>query len=165
MIALIVLVLWFQFAMSGVPETARHNRMILAPVVSNAPVARDETRGSNNPTANSPNNSATEGSKGETEDLGEDPDPLEIYLNLAFSGSVLIFGFLVLLLEVFVILKTNKKWDDASIKLFGITVIVIAALFVIPAGYNQQQIAPMMGLLGAITGYLLGRSEKGDVPK
>jgi hypothetical protein len=40
------------------------------------------------------------------------------------------------------------------------TIVVTAGLFVIPAGYSQNQMTPLMGLLGAVAGYILGKEEK-----
>jgi hypothetical protein len=36
--------------------------------------------------------------------------------------------------------------------------IVTGTLFLVAAGYDAQHIAPSMGLLGTIAGYLLGRN-------
>jgi hypothetical protein len=43
--------------------------------------------------------------------------------------------------------------------------VVTAGLFLIPASYSNDQIAPLIGLLGTIVGYLLGKSseEKDDL--
>jgi hypothetical protein len=35
-------------------------------------------------------------------------------------------------------------------------------MFLITAGYTSDQIAPMIGLLGTIAGYLLGKSTQGS---
>ena len=37
--------------------------------------------------------------------------------------------------------------------------VVTAGLYLIVAGYSDTQIAPMMGLLGTIIGYLLGKTD------
>ena len=42
----------------------------------------------------------------------------------------------------------------------GLTLVLVAGLFLITAGYSQNQVAPMMGLLGTIVGFLLGTTEK-----
>ncbi len=43
------------------------------------------------------------------------------------------------------------------VKFVTITLIIISTLFLITAGYSNNQIAPAVGLLGTIAGYLLGR--------
>lgn len=40
---------------------------------------------------------------------------------------------------------------------------VIAGLFLITAGDSESQSAPMIGLLGTIAGYLLGKTESSTV--
>ena len=41
---------------------------------------------------------------------------------------------------------------------------LIAGLFLIFAGYSQDQMAPMMGLLGTVAGYLLGKENLSGLP-
>lgn len=85
----------------------------------------------------------------------------EIYLSIA----VLIFGLILTILECIIIIKMNMGWNVDSIRIVGITLVVTAGLFLIPASYNNEQIAPLVGLLGTIVGYLLGKSsdEKDDL--
>jgi hypothetical protein len=77
---------------------------------------------------------------------------------LALSLGVLAFGLLVMGLEVLVVVRTAKAWDTDSTRIVGLTLVVVAGLFLITAGYSQDQIAPMVGLLGTVAGYLLGKS-------
>src|SRR5713226_3309219 len=72
--------------------------------------------------------------------------------------GILIFGFLTILLEVLVMLKLQKGWGTQSIRIVGLTLVLTSGLFLIVTGYSQDQIAPMIGLLGTITGFLLGRT-------
>jgi ABC-type xylose transport system permease subunit len=55
------------------------------------------------------------------------------------------------------------------LRAFALVLIIVAAVFLIVAGYTEQQIAPVMGLLGTIAGYLLGSrhssGESGDEEK
>jgi len=39
-----------------------------------------------------------------------------------------------------------------------IPMVVMSAVFLVVAGYDDQQIAPAMGLLGTVVGYVLGTS-------
>jgi hypothetical protein len=82
----------------------------------------------------------------------------EIYLSL----GVLAFGVILILFTGFVALKKNSGWDQEATRIFAVSVIVTAGLFLITAGYSDQQIAPMFGLLGTIVGYLLGKSPSGE---
>jgi len=82
----------------------------------------------------------------------------EIYLSL----GVLVFGLILVVFTVILALRKNTGWDQESTRVFTISLIVTAGLFLITAGYSDQQIAPMFGLLGTIVGYLLGKSPPGE---
>lgn len=83
---------------------------------------------------------------------------IEIYLSL----GVLAFGLILIIFTGIVALKRNSGWDPEATRIFAVSVIVTAGLFLITAGYSDQQIAPMFGLLGTIIGYLLGKSTSGE---
>jgi hypothetical protein len=79
--------------------------------------------------------------------------------NLAWG--ILIFTFLALCIEAVVVVKAQKPWSPQSIlRVFGITFIVPLSVLLIVAGYSENQIAPVIGLLGVIAGYLLGNNDK-----
>ena len=80
----------------------------------------------------------------------------EIFLSL----SVLIFGLIVMGIELY-LMKVNNFDQNQTIKFVLVTLIITSALFLIAAGFSNNQIAPAMGLLGTVAGYLLGR---GDTP-
>ena len=80
----------------------------------------------------------------------------ELYLSLA----VLLFGLLILGGQMAIMLKVGKGWGPNAIRISGLTLVIISGVFLLTAGYSQEQIAPMIGLLGTIAGYLLGKSEK-----
>jgi len=78
---------------------------------------------------------------------------------IRLSWGVLLFGAFIILLEFSVMLRLKKGWGTNSIRITGISLVVIAGLFLIVAGYSQNQIAPMMGLLGTIAGFLMGKTD------
>ena len=82
------------------------------------------------------------------------------WTEIAFACSVLVFGLLLVLIEAFLALK-GKLSGNAAFKLIGLTIVICAGVFVIPAGFSSNQMTPLMGLLGAVAGYLLGK----DAPK
>lgn len=89
----------------------------------------------------------------------DNPTPTVIPLSrLEFSLSiiVLIFGLLLTLLEIYLI-KIKKIDAEDTIKFITITLIITSTLYLITAGYSNDQIAPAVGLLGTIAGYLLGK--------
>ena len=78
---------------------------------------------------------------------------------IALSIGVLVFGAIAMGLQILVMLRQNKYWDTWAIKIVGLTLVITAGLFLIVAGYSQDQVAPMMGILGTVIGYLLGKDE------
>jgi len=82
---------------------------------------------------------------------------LELYLSL----GVLIFGLILIIFTGIVAYKKNSGWDQEANRICVVSVIVTAGLFLMTAGYSDQQVAPMFGLLGTIIGYLLGKSPPG----
>lgn len=76
------------------------------------------------------------------------------------SSSVLIFGLLVFLAELY-LMRFISFQPEQSIKLIAVTLIVVSTLFIITAGFSSEQIAPAMGLFGTVAGYMLGRSQAG----
>ena len=82
---------------------------------------------------------------------------------LWLSFGVLIFGFLVMLVELY-LMKVNHFDQGQALKFILVTLVITSALFLIAAGFSNNQIASAMGLLGTIAGYLLGRSQSDDAP-
>jgi hypothetical protein len=74
---------------------------------------------------------------------------------MTISSAVLVFG----LLTICITARLLRKESDSHIVLrtLGTILILTFAVFLIVAGYSDQQIAPAMGLLGTIAGYLLGK--------
>jgi hypothetical protein len=73
---------------------------------------------------------------------------------MTISASVLVFGCFIMLLATILLYRGTTSHD--VLKLFGTMIIVISAVFLVVAGYSDTQIAPVIGLLGTIAGYLLG---------
>ncbi|MDO9068610.1 MAG: hypothetical protein Q7W05_09150 [Deltaproteobacteria bacterium] len=81
---------------------------------------------------------------------------------MTISASVLVFGLCVILLATYLV-KIGKKAEDV-LRIFGTILIVMMAVFLVVAGYTDTQVAPVMGLLGTIAGYLLGKETKENKP-
>lgn len=73
---------------------------------------------------------------------------------LFLSCSILIFGLVVLFLMASLVRKGSDA--DQVLRVCSLPLIIVAAIFLVVTGYTSEQIAPVMGLLGAIAGYLLG---------
>lgn len=77
---------------------------------------------------------------------------------MTMSSAVLLFGVFTLVLALIVLTK-GYKWE-AVLKIFGTVLIIVLTVFLIVAGYSDNQIAPAVGLMGTIAGYLLGKDAK-----
>lgn len=75
------------------------------------------------------------------------------------AGTVIGFGVFVLICITYLISK--DKPIESLLRPFGTILIIIGALFLIVAGYSEKQIAPVIGLLGTVAGYILGRNSSG----
>jgi flagellar basal body-associated protein FliL len=78
----------------------------------------------------------------------------EIYLSII----VILFGLILVILTVYIAHGNNRGWDQEATRIFSFSVVITAGLFLMTAGYDSEQVAPMFGLLGTIVGYLLGKS-------
>jgi len=117
--------------------------------IPDRPRANDEDRGSiaRSP-ASSSDTSNNEGSRNWT--------TIEIVLSVA----LLVFALLIFSLQTVIIMKLKVDWTPMSILRFnGLTLIIAGGLLLVIAGYSNQQMSPVIGLLGAIAGYLLGAGD------
>lgn len=84
--------------------------------------------------------------------------PPHDYREIVLSLLVLSFGVILTLLQHRVLLKRPQDISQEGILvLHSVTLIVVATLFLITAGYTERQVAPAMGLFGTIIGYILGK--------
>jgi hypothetical protein len=79
---------------------------------------------------------------------------------MTISASVLVFGLAVMLLSARALIRGIPA--SAVLRLFGMLTIIVMSVFLIVAGYNTEQVAPVVGLLGTLAGYLVGRSASSD---
>ena len=95
----------------------------------------------------------------ETLDIGKTPKEeikgerslTEIYLSL----GLLLFGLILAFLQTFVVIKKGTGWERNSIRLIGLTLVLTLGAVLLPVGYSEQQVTPLMTLLGIVAGYLL----------
>jgi Na+/proline symporter len=81
-------------------------------------------------------------------------DSLQFWLCILSVG----LGLFVLAGQYMLLRRLTHITSDDIIKNSAITIVIIAAVVLIIAGYNSQQTAQAFGLFGTIIGYLLGRS-------
>jgi len=80
---------------------------------------------------------------------------IEVYLSI----GVLVFSIIVMALQYWHLKHQGQSWNPEAVTRFiGFPLVISASLFLVVAGYSDQQVAPVFALLGAIAGYLFGKS-------
>ncbi len=79
---------------------------------------------------------------------------LVIWLSL----SILLFGLAIIGIMAYLIYKDCDP--RGVLRAFCVPLIVVSAIFLVVTGYSQEQITPVIGLLGTIAGYLLGSRDR-----
>ena len=71
------------------------------------------------------------------------------------------FGILLIAMLTMCLLTYSLRGKDVSgshiVRVFGIVLILSFSSILLLVGYNKDQLTPIVGLFGAIAGYLLGR--------
>jgi hypothetical protein len=76
-------------------------------------------------------------------------------------GFVALIGLATLAVQAVVLFRTQAAVQDAT-RITMITLIITLAVGTLVMGYDERQIAPVLGLFGSIVGYLLGRGDRAD---
>ncbi|WP_155754921.1 hypothetical protein [Burkholderia thailandensis] len=76
---------------------------------------------------------------------------------MTISAVVLVFGLVTIGIAAGLILRRIPH--IAVLRVLGTVLILVFAVFLVVAGYSDKQIASVLGLLGTVAGYLLGKSE------
>lgn len=79
--------------------------------------------------------------------------------------SGIIMGFSLILVAFMAYLIKTGSEQESVLKVFGTILVIVAAVFLIVAGYSEKQIAPVIGLLGTIVGYILGKGQSPTITK
>lgn len=72
------------------------------------------------------------------------------------SGPLIALAVLLMAGLFITMAVTKSGLNDQYFRAYALTLIVFAGLFLIVVGWNQDQLAGMMGLLGTLAGYILG---------
>lgn len=83
--------------------------------------------------------------------------------DMVLSLSLIILGFGVIVLGFItyvVITKIDSITSDLLLKVYLTPLIIVCAVFLIITGYSEQQVSPIIGLLGTIAGYLLAKGKE-----
>jgi len=81
------------------------------------------------------------------------------------SIAVLVYSTIIISLLVSVAFRSGQWWTPMSFKLTALTIIISASLFLMTAGYNENQLTPVIGLFGTIAGYILGQGSSALVAR
>ena len=79
-----------------------------------------------------------------------------------FLLSLLILSFGIVLILLIILAKKIGGIEissDQFLRLVSIILIIISSLLIISSGFNDKQISSVVGLLGTLAGYLLGRRD------
>lgn len=84
----------------------------------------------------------------------------EVYLSI----GILVFGAIITVALLYLLASRTKSAPSSefidAIRYPIVIVIIIGSIFLVTAGYNTNQMAPILGLMGTIAGYLMGRSKQ-----
>ncbi len=78
---------------------------------------------------------------------------------LGGAAMVLVFS-LICFAVAFLLRRLGQFSDENVIRILALVLIVTGTLFLVTMGYSANQIAPALGLLGTIAGYMLGRADR-----
>lgn len=74
--------------------------------------------------------------------------------------GVLMFSFAALILSTLLLWRANAQ-PTQVLRIFGVISILGLSALLLVVGYSNDQLTPIVGLFGAIAGYLLGKDSKG----
>ena len=77
--------------------------------------------------------------------------------NIYLSWALLGFGALIICFELYILNKRGNPWNEMNFKVVTTSLVIIMATFLVVAGFSNEQITPIVGLLAAIVGYILGK--------
>lgn len=75
------------------------------------------------------------------------------------SIGVFVFSFSALIMATALLWRANAR-PQQVLKIFGVLSIIGFSALLLVVGYNNEQLTPIVGLFGAIAGYLLGKDSK-----
>jgi hypothetical protein len=75
------------------------------------------------------------------------------------SAGVLAFSGITVILATLLLWRSSAQ-PQQILRVFGIITIVGFSALLLVVGYSNEQLTPIVGLFGAIAGYLLGKDSK-----
>lgn len=78
--------------------------------------------------------------------------------------AVLSFGGVVVMIEAAVMIIRKRGWGPQSIRIVGLTVIIISTIFLAVSTVSAERLSAAYAVLGVVAGYLVGHSDKQKGP-
>ena len=86
------------------------------------------------------------------------PESKSVFADEEIVKTILVTAFnLVIFLFLLFRIKVDRMEADDYIRVLILTLVICASMYLIAAGWDNQQTAPAFGILGTIAGYLLGK--------
>ncbi len=83
--------------------------------------------------------------------------------NQSFGLSVLVLVALIITLWLIQWPQSkveNRLSDGAQIRIFGLALIIFGSIYLVTAGFDKEQINPVLTIFGTVAGYLLAKETK-----
>lgn len=77
----------------------------------------------------------------------------------ALPISFLVFGVLIIGMEILVLYRKDQGFGPQAVRIVGITIILVIGSALASTNLAQERLTGLIGLLGTLAGYLAGRSE------
>jgi CHASE2 domain-containing sensor protein len=90
---------------------------------------------------------------------GEITQPWSPELVIYLSTAILLVTALALILGSILMWKRANSSQDI-LRLYGVVIIVGLSALLLVTGFSNEQLTPIVGLFGAMAGYLLGKESK-----
>ena len=82
---------------------------------------------------------------------------------LDIQSSIFLLGALALMCETMIVGTARSKLSEHGVlRLYGTTLIIIIVGVIATGDFSEQQLTPIVGLMGTIIGYLLGKTDKAE---
>ena len=93
--------------------------------------------------------------------VGESGQPWTPMLIGCLTAGILIFSLITMIFMV----RALKDHDAGDVlRLFTVPQVVVAALLLVILGFSNQQMTPVIGLLGTLVGYILSTGRQRQQP-
>jgi hypothetical protein len=82
-------------------------------------------------------------------------------LVILLGAGIICFSVITFLLVALLMWRSNAQ-PHHILRVFGILSILALSAFLMVVGYSNEQLTPIVGLFGAVAGYLLGKDAGSD---